>query len=147
MLPNSQQKMSIKDLNLYYLYFKLVWICSKSFGKLTLFAFLCTIYYEITIFLLPWNSHKQIKKIGYFSVILDLNCFLQVCLLPMFIEFLLVCTYVPCFICVHWSLCLKYNTIFLRHCLLTYWFSLKTNHAPKIKYKDYIEQMMAKQNK
>lgn len=60
-------KMSIIYINLYYLYFKLIWICSKSFGKLMLFAFLCTIYYEITIFLMSWNSHKQTEKIGYFS--------------------------------------------------------------------------------
>lgn len=96
-----------------------------------LFAFLCTIYYEITIFLMSWNSHKQTEKIGYFSVILGWNSFFQVCLLLVFIEFLLLCTHVPCFICVHWSLCLKYNGIFLWLCFLTYWFSLKTNHAQK----------------
>lgn len=102
---------------------------------------------EITIFLMSWNSHKQTEKIGYFSVILGWNSFFQVCLLLVFIEFLLLCTHVPCFICVHWSLCLKYNGIFLWLCFLTYWFSLKTNHAPKIKCKDYIEKMMTKYTK
>lgn len=140
-------KMSIIYINLYYLYFKLIWICSKNFGKLILFAFLCTIYYEITIFLMSWNSYKQTKKIGYFSVILGWNSFFQVCLLLVFIEFLLLCTHVPCFICVHWSLCLKYNGISLWLCFLTYWFSLKTNHAQKIKCKDYIEKMMTKYTK